>query len=138
MPELLEINVNKELEINAEEVMLANLNKEVSTDFNNSVMEMLLNPEGRMKRRENEQMERENKRKQQPKEIEVSTSLTRKITRCYHECPYFGLDGGPGPAMVCNHPSFNDEPYAGCIISHPDCDDGFPDKCPLLKENKHD
>ena len=21
------------------------------------------------------------------------------------------------------------------IISHPECDDGFPDECPLLKEN---
>ena len=61
---------------------------------------------------------------------------TQEITRCYHTCPYFGLDGGPSPTMICNHPYWNDKgSYAGAIISHPECDDGFPDKCPLYKEN---
>ena len=59
-----------------------------------------------------------------------------EIDRCYHTCPYFGLDGGPSPTMFCGHPYWNDKgAYAGCIISHPECDDGFPDECPLLKEN---
>ncbi len=59
-----------------------------------------------------------------------------EIDRCYHTCPYFSLDGGPSPTMCCSHPHWNDKgAYAGFIISHPQCDDGFPDECPLLKEN---
>ena len=58
---------------------------------------------------------------------------SKKIDRCYHECPYFGIDGGPGPVMVCNHPNAEDN---GLIISHPECDNGFPLRCPLLKEEK--
>jgi len=62
---------------------------------------------------------------------------TVEITRCYHECPFFGLEGGPGPMMCCQHPYFDDkDPYAGCIISHPECDEGFPKKCPLMKGKK--
>ena len=57
-----------------------------------------------------------------------------EIERCYHECPHFGIDGGPGPVMVCQHPFFNGKGYEGCIISHPECDEGFPKDCPLLKE----
>lgn len=61
---------------------------------------------------------------------------THEITRCYHTCPYFGLDGGPSPAMYCKHPYWDDKgSYAGFIISHPECDDGFPSMCPLYKEN---
>jgi hypothetical protein len=56
-----------------------------------------------------------------------------EISRCYHECPYFINDGGPGPVMVCNHPKAEDSGY---IIDHPDCDNGFPKKCPLLKNSK--
>jgi hypothetical protein len=59
-----------------------------------------------------------------------------EIERCYHTCPHFRLDGGPSPAMCCSHPYWDDKgPYAGFIISHPQCDAGFPDHCPLLKEN---
>ena len=60
--------------------------------------------------------------------------VTIKITSCYHECPYFSLDGGPGPVMVCNHPYFKDkEGYAGAIINHDeDIKNGFPTKCPLF------
>ena len=59
-----------------------------------------------------------------------------EISRCYHECPHFGLDGGPSPAMICNHPFWNDkEAYSGFIISHPECDTGFPSACPLFGEN---
>ena len=55
---------------------------------------------------------------------------TVEINRCYHECPYFGTEGGPGPVMVCNHPK-NKTMEEAYIISHPECDDGFPDECPL-------
>jgi len=53
-----------------------------------------------------------------------------KITRCC-DCLYFGIDGGPSSTMVCNHPS---APEGGYIISHPECDNGFPPKCPLIKK----
>jgi hypothetical protein len=67
----------------------------------------------------------------------VTKTITKDISKCYHECPHFGLDGGPSPAMICEHPYFdNKDCYAGMIISHPQCTEGFPPKCPLLKENK--
>lgn len=54
------------------------------------------------------------------------------VLRCYHECPYFDLEGSPSPVMTCTHPEA-ESPY---IISHPACDEGFPSKCPLwVKEN---
>lgn len=54
------------------------------------------------------------------------------IERCV-ECPYFGTDdSGPGPVMICEHPSFKKGTYDGAIISHPECDTGFPKKCPLI------
>jgi|AntAceMinimDraft_18_1070375.scaffolds.fasta_scaffold04883_5 hypothetical protein len=65
----------------------------------------------------------------------VIPSKTVTITKCFHECPYFSTEGGPSPIMVCNHPYFDDkEPYDNCIIHHPQCDTGFPDDCPLLRE----
>lgn len=54
------------------------------------------------------------------------------ISRCYHECPFFMLDGGPSPMMLCGHPSLAGKGIeAAAIISHPSCDDGFPERCPL-------
>ena len=68
--------------------------------------------------------------------MKVKKVIDRKIERCYHECPHFGLEGGPSPTMICNHPYWNDKgAYAGCIISHPECDEGFPPTCPLYAEN---
>ena len=61
--------------------------------------------------------------------MEIEVTLTKKIERCYHDCPHFGIDGGPGPVMVCDHP---DAPERGYIISHPECEQGFPPKCPEL------
>lgn len=54
--------------------------------------------------------------------------IVYSVERCYHTCPHFGLDGGPGAVMICNHPQ---APDSGHIISHPDCETGFPAKCPL-------
>ncbi|KKK91340.1 hypothetical protein LCGC14_2713960 [marine sediment metagenome] len=71
--------------------------------------------------------------------IEVEYTQKKMISRCYHECPHFSLDGGPSPAMFCGHPDIQrlceetKNAYAGAIISHPDCDNGFPEKCPFLK-----
>ncbi len=60
---------------------------------------------------------------------------TVKISHCYHECPYFKLEGGPSPVMYCGHPALNQaNQEAVFIISHPDCDTGFPKKCPLRTE----
>lgn len=58
--------------------------------------------------------------------------IEKEIEKCFHTCPYFGLIGHE---MICEHPIFDNNPdtYSRCIISHPDCDVGFPKKCPLLK-----
>ena len=97
------------------------INKEFVDGVDKAVIQVLLHPE----------LE-EVKVKRPPMKIQVT--ITKEISRCYHECPYFQLDGGPGPVMYCAHPTFKG--YEGFIISHPDCDDGFPEKCPLLKENQ--
>ena len=63
--------------------------------------------------------------------VKFTEAKTKDISKCYQECPYFGLEGGPGPVMVCKHPKAED---GGYIISHPQCDTGFPKKCPIVKE----
>jgi hypothetical protein len=63
--------------------------------------------------------------------INMLVTKTKNINSCYHECPYFELDGGPGPVMICGHPKAPDQ---GHIISHPECDDGFPSRCPIQAE----
>ena len=75
--------------------------------------------------------------------IEVTKTTKRTIERCYHDCPHFYLDGGPGPVMACGHPD-TEARYEKLknlaeiyIISHPNCDNGFPERCPLLPENKN-
>ena len=66
--------------------------------------------------------------------IKVIACKEVMVTRCYNECPFFGLDGGPGPVMYCDHPTLRGKGMeAQFIISHPDCDTGFPTDCPLLK-----
>ena len=60
--------------------------------------------------------------------------VTKEITACYHQCPYFELDGGPSPVMHCGHPSLGY--WDGFIISHPECDEGFPQYCPLISKNR--
>jgi len=55
------------------------------------------------------------------------------IDRCYHECHYFRT-GGHGDPMECRHPDTLARfpgAYENCIINHPDCDNGFPELCPL-------
>ena len=62
----------------------------------------------------------------------------RAFTNCYHSCPYFELDGGPSPMMVCGHPSLAGKGIEeAAIISHPDCDKGFPALCPLFQESQN-
>lgn len=65
---------------------------------------------------------------------QIIVILKKTIDHCANECPYFKLDGGPGPIMYCSHPSFDSSSYDGYIISHPECDTGFPKKCPLFKK----
>jgi hypothetical protein len=96
------------------------LAKSFSNGMDEVIIEELLNPSSIKPKVKQEQRK-------------IIVSFTKEISRCYHECPYFGLDGGPSPTMICNHPSFSR--YEGCIISHPDCDEGFPKACPLLPEN---
>lgn len=62
--------------------------------------------------------------------IKVTKTIAKEISRCYHECPYFIIDGGPGPVMICSHPAAENYGY---IISHPECDNGFPSRCPLMR-----
>jgi len=66
--------------------------------------------------------------------VKVTKVSTVEISRCYHQCPYFSVEGGPGPIMICNHPEV-ENPH---IITHPKCVSGFPEKCPLLKERELD
>ena len=48
------------------------------------------------------------------------------IMRSCEECPYRGIDGGPGPVMTCNHPAAEDYGY---IISWVD-GERQSDRCP--------
>ena len=65
-------------------------------------------------------------------------TIERDIKRCYHECPYFDVEGMEH-AMVCRHPKAPGEPpYQGLIISHPDCMTGFPKECPLTQPQPTD
>lgn len=100
------------------------LNEEFAKDMDKAIIEGILHPETLKE-----------KPKREPRKITVTRTITKEITKCYHECFFFALDGGPSPVMHCTHPTFI-KPYSGFIISHPDCDDGFPEKCPLLEENK--
>jgi len=72
--------------------------------------------------------------------MEIEVTFTKKIKRCYHECPYFDTDGGPGSVMVCTHPDAGKlgDGLGYGIIHHPECDNGFPSKCPLLAQQKTD
>jgi hypothetical protein len=55
----------------------------------------------------------------------------KEIERC-NDCPY---KSNESEIMVCTHPSSNKNQYIKYIISHPECDTGFPQDCPLLKPN---
>lgn len=74
----------------------------------------------------------QNSSSQMSNNSEYTVNSNKTFSRCYHECPYFTLDGGPGPVMMCLHPEVI-SPY---IISHPDCDDGFPIDCPLISNEE--
>ena len=65
--------------------------------------------------------------------IKVTRTITKEIERCM-DCPFKGNDGN---VMMCQHPSLAEDINEQYIISHPECDNGFPELCPLLnKETK--
>lgn len=52
---------------------------------------------------------------------------------CCDECPLRGIDGGPGPVMVCDHPEAEDMGY---IISWDEnAENRISKKCPKLKRS---
>ena len=61
----------------------------------------------------------------------------KKVAKCRDDCPYSSDDGGyPGPVMVCDHPRANEtggDHLGRGVICHPECDTGFPNKCPLRR-----
>ena len=60
----------------------------------------------------------------------VTKTVEKEIDRCFYTCPYFSVEGQEG-MMTCEH-SQAPNPY---IISHPDCMNGFPKRCPLTKKD---
>jgi hypothetical protein len=56
----------------------------------------------------------------------VEKKIIVDIDHCWNACPYNGLDFN---VMTCDHPQ---APNNGYIISHPECDTGFPEDCPLI------
>ena len=57
----------------------------------------------------------------------VQRTIIKEVNKCYGECLYFGILGG---VTVCEFAHAED---LGYIISHAECDNGFPEKCPLIK-----
>ena len=68
------------------------------------------------------------------KNKKIKVNVTKEIERCV-DCPFHGIDGGPSPVMMCFHPSATTLELA-YIIHSPECNNGFPERCPLLKENE--
>jgi hypothetical protein len=65
--------------------------------------------------------------------MKLKMIVEKEIENC-NQCPFHGIDGGTGPAMICKHPSIDNTKLENAyVISHPECDTGFPEKCPLLK-----
>lgn len=58
-----------------------------------------------------------------------TTTVTKDITRCFQDCPYFN---SVGHEMECEHP---EAPDKGQIITYPDCYKGFPSRCPLINHH---
>jgi hypothetical protein len=56
----------------------------------------------------------------------VTTEKT--IHRCFQDCPYYSREGN---VMRCEHIMAPDD---GFIIDHPEADNGFPRKCPILRQ----
>lgn len=53
------------------------------------------------------------------------------VNYCFHGCPYFGHNG---ECMECKHPSLTTFQERLIISWREDIRNGFPSKCPLLKE----
>jgi len=58
-------------------------------------------------------------------------TIVKKVGSCYHNCYFFGNDGGPGSAMYCNHPTLDHANYGGYIITRENSMNRVPDACPL-------
>jgi hypothetical protein len=61
--------------------------------------------------------------------MKVVKVIDKDITYCFHQCPYFSMDSN---VMICEHLNAEDNGY---IIQHPECDNGFPKKCPIVNKN---
>ena len=57
-------------------------------------------------------------------------TIDKVIYQCKFSCPYYG---NVGNEMVCEHPLAPDD---GCIITHPECMEGFPKECPEARGAK--
>jgi len=67
------------------------------------------------------------------KVISAEVRVEGDLAYC-EECPFRGIDGGPSPAMVCEHPNATDTGY---IISWDDkAENRISKKCPILGEKK--
>lgn len=64
--------------------------------------------------------------------VTKKTEVTRTITGCIHQCPYFETEGMEH-LMVCTHPDTPQTSYDNAIISWDNGYEKFPPKCPLLK-----
>lgn len=54
------------------------------------------------------------------------------ITKCIHQCPFYQTSM---QEMNCNHPAWaGADPYDNMIITQENGREGFPEKCPLRKE----
>jgi len=65
--------------------------------------------------------------------LKFKVIVEKVIDHCWHECPYFSTESS---LMFCNHPQLEKDGLRGyetCIIYHPTCKTGFPNKCPLRK-----
>lgn len=64
-------------------------------------------------------------------QLTVSRTITKTITTC-NACPYF-IAANPEEAF-CEHPDMKKlaNPY-DALIGYPESREGFPDKCPLIK-----
>jgi hypothetical protein len=64
--------------------------------------------------------------------VTKTTTVTKTITGCIHQCPYFETEGMEH-LMICTHPETPQTGYDNAIITQDNGRDRFPEKCPLIK-----